>query len=252
MLPPQFTQSSTPTLSCMTRWQSQPQHDFQLCLTIPVASRNSLLNTFPYGTIRGWNRLPPDLLRSPPNDNGLQSFKSAVNEFLLEENWLWATDHLWWSCLPLKILQHWLHFAKLVTHSHTPTYDLPYSELMHTLLVLHNLSPAPSLTDCSYVFSMCQVIVVLCLCRAVLHLSHLSPYLSISFAAFALPTSVTLFLLFSFPSLLLVRLCSVEAETCRSAELLKPHHHVLVYAATPWYTVRWLVHRTVFGTSGIL
>ena len=94
MLPPQCTQSSTPTLSCTTRRQSQPQHDFQLCLTIPVASRNSLLNTFPYGTIRDWNRLPPDLLRSPPNDKGLQSFKSAVNKFLLEENWLWATDHL--------------------------------------------------------------------------------------------------------------------------------------------------------------
>ena len=64
-LPPQFTQSSTLTLSCTTCRQSQPQHDFQLCLTIPVASRNSLLNAFPYGTIRDWNRLPPDLLRSP-------------------------------------------------------------------------------------------------------------------------------------------------------------------------------------------
>ena len=82
---------------------------------------------------------------------------------------------------------------------------------------------------------MCQALIVLCLCRTVLHLSHLSPSLTISFAAFALSPSVTLLLLFSFsfPSLLLVRLCSVEAETCRSAELLKPHHHVLVYMQQP-------------------
>ena len=80
--------------SLVTRHQCSDRHRYQLCHALPAASRNSLLRTFPFGVLHDWNRLPASLLPKPPHLKGLATFKSAVNRFLLRDDWLWATDHL--------------------------------------------------------------------------------------------------------------------------------------------------------------
>ena len=72
----------------VTRHQCSDRHRYQLCHALPAASRNSLLRTFPFGVLHDWNRLPASLLPKSPHLKGLPTFKSAVNRFLLRDDWL--------------------------------------------------------------------------------------------------------------------------------------------------------------------
>ena len=90
LLPP----LSAPLEDRRTRRQHQDSHTFQLSVTLPRRSNDTILKSFPYGTIAAWNALPPSVIGATPSASNLQAFKLRTYQHLTMKNWLWATDAL--------------------------------------------------------------------------------------------------------------------------------------------------------------
>ena len=62
LLPPQLAHIENPR----TRRQLATAHPFQLSLSLPVRSNDSLLRAFPYGTVTAWNAQALSVLETAP------------------------------------------------------------------------------------------------------------------------------------------------------------------------------------------
>ena len=90
LLPPQRAPPTEPR----TRRQLAETHPFQLSVTLPRKSNDTILRSFPYGPIAAWNSLPASVVRAAPASKNLQGFKTRAYNHLKRQNWLWATDAL--------------------------------------------------------------------------------------------------------------------------------------------------------------
>ena len=90
LLPPQRAPPTEPR----TRRQLAETHPFQLSVTLPRKSNDTILRSFPYGPIAAWNSLPASVVRAAPASKDLQGFKTRAYNHLKRQNWLWATDAL--------------------------------------------------------------------------------------------------------------------------------------------------------------
>ena len=88
--PPQRAPPTEPR----TRRQLAETHPFQLSVTLPRKSNDTILRSFPYGPIAAWNSLPASVVRAAPASKDLQGFKTRAYNHLKRQNWLWATDAL--------------------------------------------------------------------------------------------------------------------------------------------------------------
>ena len=115
----------------ITQRQSLSRHNFQLRNDLPVSSCKALLKSFPYYVISDCNGLPPAQLESQPSKNGLQSFKSGMNRFLVHDDWFCATDCLQvWVQWPLSVQ----FFSSLLAH-------IPYSCYCHNVITILFILP---------------------------------------------------------------------------------------------------------------
>ena len=90
LLPPQRAPPTEPR----TRRQLAETHPFQLSVTLPRKSNDTILRSFPYGPIAAWNSLPASVVRAAPASKDLQGFKTRAYNHLKRQSWLWATDAL--------------------------------------------------------------------------------------------------------------------------------------------------------------
>ena len=90
LLPPQRAPPTEPR----TRRQLAETHPFQLSVTLPRKSNDTILRSFPYGPIAAWNSLPASVVRAAPASKDLQGFKTRAYNHVKRQNWLWATDAL--------------------------------------------------------------------------------------------------------------------------------------------------------------
>ena len=95
LLPPQRAPPTEPR----TRRQLAETHPFQLSVTLPRKSNDTIFRSFPYRPITAWNSLPASVVRAAPASKDLQGFKTRAYNHLKKQNWLWATDALWSSTI---------------------------------------------------------------------------------------------------------------------------------------------------------
>ena len=90
LLPP----PTIPAENARTRHQSRQRHRFQRVANLPTRSIDNIRRSFPYGLIKTWNSLPPDILTNEPCLRRLQTFKQKSYQHLKKGNWQWASDSL--------------------------------------------------------------------------------------------------------------------------------------------------------------
>ena len=96
--PPYTRQPAPPQRAPPTEQRARRQlaetHPFQLSVTLPRKSNDTIFRSFPYGPIASWNSLPASVVRAAPASKNLQGFKTREYNHLKRQNWFWATDAL--------------------------------------------------------------------------------------------------------------------------------------------------------------